>query len=65
MNIAKLDSYRKLKSLRTKMIELEKAIESFEGELMELGGLRAKHYATKYRAEELQQKINTGADHES
>ena len=60
MSIVALDSYRKLKDLRAKVIEFERAIDLFEGELSELGALRAKHYAAKYRADELQQSIRGG-----
>ena len=63
MNVIALDSYRKLKDLRAKVVEFERAIDLFEGELMELGALRAKHYAAQYRAEELQQSIR-GDRHE-
>ena len=63
MTIVALESYRKLKDLRAKVIEFERAIDLFEGELMELGALRAKHYAAKYRADELQQAIR-GDRHE-
>ena len=63
MSIVALDSYRKLKDLRARVLEFERAIDLFEGELMELGALRAKHYAAKYRADELQQSIR-GDRHE-
>lgn len=63
MSIANLETYRKLKDLRARVVEFEREIDAFEGELMELGALRAKHYATKYRADELQQAIR-GGQHE-
>lgn len=63
MNITKLETYRKLKELRARVTEFDRAIQAFEGELAELGELRAKHYATKYRADELQQAIR-GDRHE-
>lgn len=63
MNITKLENYRKLKELRARVTEFDKAIQAFEGELQELGELRAKHYASQYRAEELQQAIK-GEHHE-
>ena len=63
MNITKLENYRKLKELRANVEALGVAIQAFEGELPELGELRAKHYAAKYRADELQQAIK-GEHHE-
>lgn len=60
MSIVAMDAYRKLKELRAKVVDFEKAIDQFEGELMELGALRARHYAAKYRAEELTQAIRGG-----
>ena len=63
MSIANLETYRKLKDLRARVVEFERAIDAFDGELSELGALRAKHYATKYRADELQQAIR-GGQHE-
>lgn len=63
MNIADFDSYRRLKDMRAKMIEFERAIDAFEGDLIKLGALRAKHYVTRIRAEELQESIRKGVDH--
>ncbi len=60
MNVTRLESYRQLKALRERMAELERAIDQFEGELSELGALRAKHYAVQYRAAELQREIKDG-----
>lgn len=54
MTVINLDTHRQLKTLRDRMTELDRAIETFEGELAELGALRAKFYATAYRAAELQ-----------
>lgn len=60
--VANLDHYRQLKALRDRLHELTAAIETFEGALEELGALRAKYYATAYRAAELQRKIQNEAD---
>ena len=60
--IVNLDTHRQLKALRYRLHELTDAIETFEGALDELGALRAKYYATAYRAAELQRKIQTEAD---
>jgi hypothetical protein len=57
MSIVAMDTYRRLKYLRAKVAEFESAIDEFEGELMDLGVLRAMHYVAKYRAEELRQAI--------
>lgn len=54
MTVINLDTRRRLKALRERMTELDRAIEAFDGELEELGALRAKFYATAYRAAELQ-----------
>lgn len=65
MNITRLESYRKLKDMRDKIAELDRAMDDFAGELAELGSLLARRYLASYRAEELKKRIKTGADHES
>lgn len=54
MTVVNLDTRRQLKALRDRMDELDRAIDAFEGDLAELGALRARRYATAYRAAELQ-----------
>lgn len=61
MSVIDLESYRKLKALRADVVAFERAIEQFDGEIMELGALRAKHYAAQYRADELQARIEGGS----
>lgn len=63
MSVSTLENWRKLKELRAKMVELEQAIENFEGELMGLGALRAKHYVARVRANELQELIRQERNH--
>lgn len=65
MTITCMESYKRLKAMRARMAEFELAIEKFEGELMELGALRAKHYAIKFRADELAAQIRARVNHES
>lgn len=60
--VVNLDTHRRLKALKTRLEELGNAIEAFEGDLAELGVLRAKFYATSYRAAELQREIKSGDD---
>ena len=63
MPVIDFESYRKLKALRADVVAFDRAIEQFEGEIMELGALRAKHYVAQYRADELQANIR-GESHE-
>lgn len=65
MNVIRLEIHRQLKSIRDKIAELDAAMDNFEGELSEFGGLLARRYLADYKAGELQQKIKAGADHES
>lgn len=60
--IVNLDTHRRLRALKTRLEELDRAIDAFDGELEELGVLRAKFYATAYRAAELQREIKSGDD---
>lgn len=62
MPVVNLDTHRRLRTLKTRLEELGNAIEAFEGELEELGVLRAKFYAASYRAAELQREIKTEED---
>lgn len=64
MNVTRLEIHRQLKSIRDKIAEIDSAMDNFEGELSEFGGLLARRYLADYKAEELQQKIKAGADHD-
>ena len=65
MRIIDLEQRRTLKSIRERIAEIDAAMDNFEGELREFGGLLASRYLASYRAEQLQQQIKAVADHES
>lgn len=65
MRIVDLAQRRQLKSILERIEELDTAMDNFEGEPREFGGLLASRYLAAYKAEQLKQQIKAGPDHES